>query len=88
MTQVIYVKLERLIDIIHRSLTNGRSVVAGTSDHSFLVYGADYDTNGKPLSYLIKDSLAPFLYRMSAEDCAREAQRRDGGDEEAVQRAA
>ena len=29
----MYVKLDRLIDLIHRSLANGRSVVAGTSDH-------------------------------------------------------
>lgn len=67
-TRVMYVKLDRLIDLIHRSLANGRSVVAGTADHSLLIYGADYDRDGKPLSYLIKDSLAPFLYRKSAEE--------------------
>ena len=67
-TLVMYVKLDRLIDLIHRSLAQGRAVVAGTDDHSFLVYGADYDKDGKPLSYLIKDSLAPFLYRESAEE--------------------
>ncbi len=67
-TLVMYVKLDRLIDLIHRSLAQGRAVVAGTDDHSFLVYGADYDHDSKPLSYLIKDSLAPFLYRKSAEE--------------------
>jgi hypothetical protein len=66
-TLVMYVTLDRLVDLIHRSLAQGRAVVAGTDDHSFLVYGADYDSDGKPLSYLIKDSLAPFLYRKSAE---------------------
>ena len=65
-TRVMYVKLDRLIDLVHRSLAKGRAVVAGTSDHALLVYGADYDRDGKPLSYLIKDSLAPFLYRASA----------------------
>lgn len=66
-TRVIYVKLDRMIDLIHRSLARGQAVVAGTSDHAFLVYGADYDGEGRPISYLIKDSLAPFLYRESAE---------------------
>ena len=65
-TRVMYVKLDRLIDLVHRSLANGRAVVAGTSDHALLVYGADYDRDGKPLSYLIKDLLAPYLYRASA----------------------
>ncbi len=67
-TLVMYANLDRLIDLIHRSLAQGRAVVAGTDDHSFLVYGADYDKDGKPLSYLIKDLLAPFLYRESAEE--------------------
>ncbi len=67
-TRVVYVNLDRLIDLIHRSLADGRSVVGGTADHAFLIYGADYDRDGKPISYLIKDSLAPFLYRESAED--------------------
>ncbi len=67
-TRVVYVTLDRLIDLIHRSLATGRSVVAGTTDHAVLIYGADYDADGQPLSYLIKDSLAPFLYRESAEE--------------------
>ncbi len=67
-TWVMYVKLDLMIDLIHRSLASGRAVVAGSVDHSFLIYGADYDREGKPLSYLIKDSLAPFAYRASAEE--------------------
>jgi hypothetical protein len=64
----MFVNLDRLVNLIHQSLAQGRAVVVGTDDHSFLVYGADYDKDGKPLSYLIKDSLAPFLYRESAEE--------------------
>ncbi len=71
-TRVRYVGLAALIDLIHRSLARGQSVVAGTEDHAFLVYGADYDQQGKPLDYLIKDSLAPFAYRLSAAELHEE----------------
>jgi hypothetical protein len=71
-TRVRYVALARLIDLIHRSLARGQSVVAGTDDHAFLVYGADYDRQGRPLDYLIKDSLAPYAYRLSAAELHRE----------------
>ncbi len=70
-TWVMYVRLDLMIDLIHRSLASGRAVVAGSVDHSFLIYGADYDREGKPLSYLIKDLLAPFVYRASAEELHR-----------------
>ncbi len=65
-TRVRYVGLTTLIDLIHRSLRHGQSVVTGTEDHAFLIYGADYDRQGKPLDYLIKDSLAPLAYRLGA----------------------
>ncbi|MFY9972475.1 MAG: hypothetical protein WAK41_24000 [Roseiarcus sp.] len=66
-TRVRYVGLDVMIDLIHRSLARGEAVVWGTVDHALLIYGADYDGNGKPLSYLIKDSLPPYTYRASAE---------------------
>lgn len=67
-TRVRYVTIPVLIDLIHRSLRRGEAAVVGTIDHALLVYGADYDPDGKPLSYLIKDSLAPpYLYRLDAE---------------------
>ena len=66
-TRVRYVKLETLIDLIHKSLGRSEAVVAGTADHAFLIYGADYDRDGNPLAYLVKDSLAPYLYRTDAE---------------------
>lgn len=69
-TRVVYVKPDRMTDLIHRSLARGKAVVAGTADHAFLIYGADYDKSGKPLSYLIKDSLPPFTRRARAEEFA------------------
>ncbi len=66
-TRVRYVGLATLVDLIHRSLMHGQSVVTGAEDHAFLIYGADYDRRGKPLDYLIKDSLDPFAYRLAAD---------------------
>lgn len=66
-TRVRYVKLNMMIDLIRQSLASGRAVVAGSTDHALLIYGADYDKDGKPLSYFIKDSFAPYTYRASAE---------------------
>ena len=70
-TRVRYVPLDILIDLIHQSLAGGRAVVWGSTDHALLIYGGDYDKEGKPLSYLIKDSLAPYTYRRSAEEVHR-----------------
>ncbi len=69
-TRVSYVGLGRMIDLIHRSLAHGKAVVAGSTDHALLIYGGDY-RDGKPISYLIKDSLAPYTYRASAETIHR-----------------
>ena len=66
-TRVRYVARKTLVDLIHKSLARGEAAVIGTADHALLVYGADYDRNGKPLSYLIKDSMAPYLYRAEAD---------------------
>ena len=70
-TRVRYVPLDVMIDLIHQSLADGRAVVWGSSDHALLIYGGDYDKEGKPLSYLIKDSFAPYTYRRSADDVHR-----------------
>jgi hypothetical protein len=66
-TRVRYVGLDEMIDLIHRSLARGEAVVWGSVDHALVIYGGDYDASGKPLSYLIKDSLPPYIYRASAE---------------------
>jgi hypothetical protein len=70
-TRVRYVPLAAMIDLIHQSLADGRAVVWGSTDHALLIYGGDYDKEGKPLSYLIKDSFAPYTYRRSADDVHR-----------------
>lgn len=67
-TRVKYVNLEVLIDLIHRSLARGQAVAWGSPDHALLIYGGDYDRDGKPLSYLIKDSFEPFTYREGADE--------------------
>jgi hypothetical protein len=67
-TRVKFVKLEVLIDLIHRSLTKGQAVAWGSPDHALLIYGGDYDKDGKPISYLIKDSFEPLTYRESADE--------------------
>lgn len=66
-TRVRYVALDALTALIHKSLARREAVVAGTADHAFLVYGADYDRDGEPIAYLVKDSLPPYLYRVDAE---------------------
>jgi hypothetical protein len=70
-TRVRYVPLDVMIDLIHQSLADGRAVVWGSTDHALLIYGGDYDKEGKPLSYLIKDSFAPYIYRRGADDVHR-----------------
>jgi hypothetical protein len=67
-TRVKYVKLEVLVDLIHLSLARGQAVAWGSEDHAMLIYGGDYGKDGKPLSYLIKDSFEPFTYRESADE--------------------
>jgi hypothetical protein len=70
-TRVQYVPLDMMINLIHQSLARGEAVVWGSVDHALLIYGGDYDQNGKPLSYLIKDSLPPYTYRAAAETIHR-----------------
>ena len=43
-------------------------MVSGSPDHALLIYGGDYDKDGKPLSYLIKDPFEPVIYRESADE--------------------
>ncbi|MDE3174833.1 MAG: hypothetical protein KGM15_01845 [Pseudomonadota bacterium] len=67
-TQVHYAPLSTAIDLIHRSLANGEAVVWGSKDnHALEIFGADYDAAGEPLSYWVKDSFAPYVYRAPAQ---------------------
>lgn len=70
-TRVRYVRLDALVELIRTSLKRGEAVVAGTDDHAFLVYGAEYDKAGRPVGYFVKDSIAPYLYRADAESLHR-----------------
>jgi len=71
-TRVMYVKLDQMIDLIHRSLARGEAVVWGSEDHALVIYGGDYTEDGRPLSYWIKDSFPPYTYRAGAETIHRE----------------
>jgi hypothetical protein len=66
-TRVHYVDLATAVDLIHKSLARGQSVVWGsTENHALLIYGADYDADGRALAYWVKDSFAPYTYRAPA----------------------
>ena len=66
-TRVHYVDLSTAVDLIHKSLARGQAVVWGSNDnHALLIYGADYDPEGRALAYWVKDSFAPYTYRAPA----------------------
>ena len=77
-TRVKYVKLEVLIDLIHKSLAHGQAVVWGSPDHALLIYGGDYDKDGTPLSYLIKDLLRALHLSREGRGDSQDFPRRDG----------
>ena len=70
-TRVHYAPLAKLTGLIHESLRRGEAVVWGTRDHALLIFGADYDAEGTPLAYWIKDSFAPYVYREAASEVNR-----------------
>jgi len=53
-------------DRIKQALKAGFPVIVSIQTHSLLIYGADYDSNGAPLTYYIKDSYPPYYYRANA----------------------
>jgi hypothetical protein len=67
-TRVHYAPLPQLIGLIHASLKRGEAVVWGTKEHALLIFGADYDSDGAPLAYWVKDSEPPYIYRSPAAD--------------------
>ena len=77
-TRAHFVDLSTAVDLIHRSLARGQSVVWGSNEnHPFLIYGADYDPEGRALAYWVKDSFAPYSYRAPRRQNSRGADRRD-----------
>ena len=67
-TRVHFAPLSKLVSLIHASLKRGEAVAWGSTDHALLIFGADYDARGEPLSYWIKDSEPPYVYRAAADD--------------------
>jgi hypothetical protein len=52
---------------IRQALNAGFPVVVSIRNHALLVYGADYDSDGWPITYYIKDSYPPYYYLSNAE---------------------
>ena len=66
-TEAHFVTLPTVIELIHRSLAHGEAIVWGRTDnHALLIFGADYDRDGHPVDYWIKDTFAPYVYRADA----------------------
>jgi len=66
-TRVHYVDLPTAVDLIHKSLAQGQAVVwSSNENHALLIYGADYDAEGRALAYWVKDSFPPYTYRAPA----------------------
>jgi hypothetical protein len=62
-TQAHFIDLPTAVELIHRSLARGQAVVwSSNDDHALVIYGADYDAEGRPIDYWIKDSFAPYSY--------------------------
>jgi hypothetical protein len=68
-TQAHFVARAAAVDLIHRSLARGEAVVWGRTDnHALVIFGGDYDAEGRPVDYWIKDSFAPYVYLAPADD--------------------
>ena len=68
-TLVHNVDLRTAVALIHDSLARGEAVVWGSTDnHALLIYGADYDAEGRAVAYWVKDSFAPYTRREAAEE--------------------
>lgn len=65
--QTHFVSRDHFIQKIHQSLAKGRPVLYSNSHHVVLIYGADYDKQGKPLSFYMKDSYEQLGYFYKAE---------------------
>ncbi len=52
---------------IRQALMAGFPVVISIRNHALLVYGADYDADGSPITYYIKDSYPSYYYVTDAD---------------------
>lgn len=68
-TEAHFVALASAVDLIHRSLERGEAVVWGRTDnHALVIFGADYDSDGRAVDYWVKDLFAPYVYLAPAEE--------------------
>ena len=52
---------------IKQALEAGFPVIVSIRNHGVLLYGADYDSNGSPITYYIKDSYPDYYYLADAD---------------------
>jgi len=52
---------------IKQALEAGFPVIVSIRNHGVLLYGADYDSNGSPIIYYIKDSYPDYYYLADAD---------------------
>lgn len=62
-----YTSLEKIIDLIHESLKLNKPLTVGTTDHALMLYGGEYNLDGRPVVYYIKDSSSGGTYRADAD---------------------
>jgi hypothetical protein len=64
---VYFMSKDKIINQIKVSLSLGHAVTYGTEGHATLIYGAEYDDQGNPTIYYIKDSYPNYFYKANAE---------------------
>ncbi len=67
-----YMPRSEFPDRIKRALKAGFPVIVSIQSHALLIYGADYDSNGSPIVYYIKDSY-PDYYSLADADAIHES---------------
>jgi hypothetical protein len=53
--------------LIKQAMEAGFPVIVAIEVHGLLIYGADYDSNGSPIAYYIKDSYPDYYYLADAD---------------------
>ncbi len=62
-----YMPRSKFPDRIKQALEAGFPVTVAIQNHCVLIYGADYDSNGSPIIYYIKDSHPDYYYLADAD---------------------
>lgn len=66
-TQSFYVSPSKKADILERALKMNKAVAISISGHGLVIYGADFDAQGKAVKYYVKNSYPNYFYEADAE---------------------